>query len=101
MILIASLVVFQILLEVNGIQLIPPAGALTTDGHEVEAHHRIKRDDELMSNTSVISHEFPLTEDNLLSKPKKEDLHTFAELQFDPQATFPPSFTVVGVATGW
>ena len=94
MILIASLVVFQILLEVNGIRLIPPPKALTTDGREVEAHHRIKRDDKLMSNTSVISHEFPLTEDNLLSKPKKKDLHTFAELQFDPQASFPPSFTI-------
>ena len=82
MILIASLVAFQIPLEVNGIQVTPPPKALIADGHEVGAHDRIKRDDELMSNTSVISHEFPLTDDNLLSKPKKEDLHTFAELQF-------------------
>ena len=65
MILIASLVLFQIPLEVNGIQLMPPPKALTTDTYEVETQKRMKRDDELMTNTSVISHEFPLTEENL------------------------------------
>ena len=94
MILIASLVVFQIFFKVNGIPTIPPPKALITEHNEVQAYHRIKRDNQLMSNTSVISHEFPLTDDNLLSKPKKEELHTFAELQFDPKASFPPSFTI-------
>ena len=89
MILIASLVIFHISLKVKGIQTITPSIALKIDHKEVEAHDRIKRDDELMSTTSVISHEFPLTEENLLFKPKKEDLHTFAELQFDPRASFP------------
>ena len=94
MILIASLVIFQISLKVKGIPTILPSKAITTDDHEVEAHDRPKRDNKLMSSTSVISHEFPLTEDNFLSKPKKEDLHTFAELQFDPKASFPRSFTI-------
>ena len=62
--------------------------------NEVHAHNRIKRDHELKSNASVVSHEFPLTEENLLSKPKKEDLHTFAELKFDPKASFQKRFTI-------
>ena len=85
---------FQIHLEVNGIQLISPPNAPMTNVNEVQAHHRTKRDRQMMSNTSVVSHEFPLTDDNLASKPKKEDIHTFAELQFDPKASFPQSFTI-------
>ena len=94
MTMIASIVVFQVLLEVNGIQQIPPSKTQISNVNEVQAHHRIKRDDQLMPTTSVISHEFPLTEENLSTKPKKEDLHTFAELKNDPEAFFPPLFTI-------
>ena len=86
--------VFQIPFEVNGIQLIPTSKTQISYDNEVQANQRVKRDDELLSKTSVVSHEFPLTEENLLLKPKKEDLHTFAELQFDPKASFPRSFTI-------
>ena len=61
MILIASLVAFQVT---------PPPKALIADGHEVGAHDRIKRDDELMSNTSVISHEFRGRKRTLKSRKK-------------------------------
>ena len=95
MLLIASLMVFQIPFEVNGIQLIPTSKTQISYVNEVQAddYYRVKRDDKLLSNTSVISHEFPLTEDNIL-KPKKEDLHTFAELKNDPKASFPQLFTI-------
>ena len=86
--------VFQIPFEVNGIQLIPTSKTQISYDNEVQANQRVKRDDELLSKTSVVSHEFPLTEDNLLLKPTKEDLHTFAELTNDPKASFPPLFTI-------
>ena len=86
--------VFQIPFEVNGIQLIPTSKTQISYDNEVQANQRVKRDDELLSKTSVVSHEFPLTEENLLLKPKKEDLHTFAELTNDPKASFPPLFTI-------
>ena len=78
----------------NGIQLIPTSKTQISYDNEVQANQRVKRDDELLSKTSVVSHEFPLTEENLLLKPKKEDLHTFAELTNDPKASFPPLFTI-------
>ena len=89
MILIALLVAFQISFEVYGIKLIPLPNALITNVDEVQAQHRTKQDHQMKSNISVISHEFPLTDDNLSSKPAKEEIHTF-----DPKASFPHSFTI-------
>ena len=92
MIFIASLVAVLIPFEVNGIQLTPQT--LMTNVNEDQAQDRIIHENQMRSKTSVVSHEFPLTDDKLWYKETKEDLDTFAELQSDPKASFPPSFTI-------
>ena len=92
MILIASLVAVLIPFEVNRIQVIPQT--LMTNVNEDQAQDRTIHENQMRSKTSVVSHEFPLTDDKLWYKETKEDLDTFAELQSDPKASFPPSFTI-------
>ena len=94
MILIASLVVLLNPFDINGAQLTPPSQTQLTDVNGDQAHLRIKHDHQLRSKTSVVSHEFPLVDDDLWYKEKKEDLDTFAQLQCDLKASFPPSFTI-------
>ena len=86
MLFIASLVSLLIPFEVNGIELTPQT--LLTN----QAKDRLNSENQMRSKTSVVSHEFP--DDKLWYKEKKEDLDTFAELQYDPKASFPPSFTI-------
>ena len=87
MILVPSLIL-QTLSDVSG-QVTGPQKTLTKT-----FQNRIKRDHQLKATTSVISHEFRLTEENLSQIKEKVDLHTFAELQEDPKASFPPVFTI-------